>query len=315
MRANLAAGPLLGLLIGAIWLAMPADAPARETYVLPAGHETVFRLPATNGYELTIYSGARYLLLDADGPGARNRYSVRGRRLGRYGVQANLPGFGAIAARFAPTSPKRQLRPYRACDGPGPKVQKGVVRGRIEFIGEGDYTDVLADRAEAEVLTWTRQTCRYLEYHRPKHPRISASFLAESSGEQGVAFEATRFVPGVHPAEQQILFEASSDGPVGRVRVFRSVFAVASASAFRFPDGMRNPEHVIFEPPSPFSGTGTLQRTAESTYSWECSLSVQFPGVGQVPLTGPQFRLDFCALRGCIDQSTPEEEEEEFLHL
>jgi hypothetical protein len=312
MRVQLAVAAAGGLLAFVIGLS-GADAAPPDYYVLPPGHETIIRLPASNGYRLTISSQGRYFGLEAEGPGLKNTYRARGRPLGRYGVQANLPGFGSIAVRFVPTAPKRQLHAYRICDGPGPKIQKGVVRGRIEFVGEGDYTEARTEHASAEVFTWMRQRCRYLRYHPPKHHRTSAYFLAESTTGEGTSFQATHFLPGVRSADSQVVFEAFSGERGDGVRVSRSIFAAASASSFQFPDGTRNPEHVIFEPPSPFSGTGTLQRTAESTYTWEGSLSVKFPGIEpETQLTGPPFRLSLCALRGCFNQSTPEEEEEFF---
>lgn len=309
MRVKLAVAAISCLL--ALTIGVPAAGAApRDGYFLRPGHETVIHLQASNGYQLTIYRWPRFLAIEVHGPGVETWYSVRARKLGKNVAQASLPGFGAVAVRFAPSGPTRRLHPYRGCEGPGAEVQKGMVRGRIEFVGEGRYTEAKVDHASAEMISWTRQRCRYLRRHPRRHRRISASFLAEPYDGGGATFEARRFVAGVRPAGRQILFESFSGARVGRVNVSRSVFAVASASSFLFPDGMKNPEHVIFAPPSPFSGTGTLQRTAESTYTWEGSLSVKFPGIGPaVPLTGTQFNLAFCALRGCIYQYEPGEEE------
>ncbi len=65
----------------------------------------------------------------------------------------------------------------------------------------------------------------------------------------------------------------------------------------------------MIQPPAPFTGSATFSRTPESTFTWTGDLAVAFPGTNPLPLSGRASRLEYCALRSCIYQASPEEHE------
>lgn len=122
----------------------------------------------------------------------------------------------------------------------------------------------------------------------------------------GASFIATKLRPGAIEGGR-VVFSAATGSSTGPIDIFRRARILAPAAAFRVPEPDTYPEHVIFTPPAPFSGTGTFARTPESTFTWEGGLSIQFPGIDPLPLTGPRFETFYCALRGCATQSSESE--------
>lgn len=290
-------------IVGAGWLA-PAAVADYNHFVLDAGHVTRVHLNGSDGYRIGFSSNARrYFTLKTRKGGALTRYGVRGRPSGEDEIKARLRGIGRVEVSFVPRGRERQLAPYSNCDGPGPTLQKGVVRGEIRFVGERGYTRVAAKRASAEVLSWTRQRCRYRTQGRQRGPRKrTMSFFAFAPRPTYVEFTASRFSAEARPPRRQIAFTANTVSERGPVWISRSVSVASDLSSLRLPEGVAVPEHVVFTPPAPFSGSGTFVRTPESTFAWEGSLSVEFPGTGPFSLAGPGFGTRLCALRGCVSQ-------------
>lgn len=160
-------------------------------------------------------------------------------------------------------------------------------------------------RARAEVETWPRLRCRVLEAApEGRSKEWDASFYAFSARPPYVEFFAKRLAKGQRG--RRVLFEAGTADRRGNLSIYRSAVARADLPAFRVPDWTSNPENIVLTPPPPFSGTGTLTRTTESTFAWEGDLSFQTTGIAPTPLTGPNFETRLCALRGCVHQSAAE---------
>jgi hypothetical protein len=85
----------------------------------------------------------------------------------------------------------------------------------------------------------------------------------------------------------------------------------ADTSTFSLPDFATSPETAVIQPPFPFTGSATFARTPESTFTWFGDLAVSFSGIDPLPLAGSGFRLHYCAIRGCVDEESTVENEEE----
>jgi hypothetical protein len=93
--------------------------------------------------------------------------------------------------------------------------------------------------------------------------------------------------PGARP--DSCLFVALAEEVREPVQIARVVFGGGPASECPLtePSGL-----VTATPPSPFSGTATLQRNRDGLASWAGSLSVPMLGLGAVTLAGPAFRVE-----------------------
>jgi hypothetical protein len=80
------------------------------------------------------------------------------------------------------------------------------------------------------------------------------------------------------------------------------VVGLAGVDLVAQPDPEKMPERLTLTPPRPFSGSASLDRTAESTFTWQGSLKVRFPGTDPLKLTSPNFATSFCAQPGCAQQ-------------
>jgi hypothetical protein len=238
---------------------------------------------------------------EAPAPRPQSRSEVRGK----------LGHLGSFNVHFTSRGEPRQLPRYSWCTGPGPTIQPGTVHGTIRFHGENDYTNAVAHHATAELETLPSQRCHYGETGHSKHPpRYTATLNADhETGGPGTHFEALRFAPGSRPATQVVFYAASDYEQVGPVRVTREVHISSPSSTFLLPDFPAAPENAVIRPPAPFTGSATLARTPESTFSWTGDLAVTFPGIDPLPLAGPDFRLHYCALHGCIEQESPSKRE------
>ncbi|MGN6216770.1 MAG: hypothetical protein ACTHN7_07420 [Solirubrobacterales bacterium] len=281
---------------------------AAHYYVLPGGQFTAMELEGSNDYRIRIVAYSRnsgdVVFLEAIKAGVRTEYEVRHSRVNADRVEAKLPGLGSISLRFHRHGPTRRSSSIVGCNGPRPTVRRGVVRGTIRFTGEREYTRVEAHEANAEVEEWVRQRCRY---GRPRpRPSWTNRFQAWGGETPRIHFSATKYGPGAIEGGR-VVFRASSPSFRGNLAVYRRAEVVAPASTFRIPEPSTYPEHLIIAPPAPFAGAGTFSRSPESVFVWEGDLSVQFPGIDPIPLTGPEITPQYCALRGCVSQDVERE--------
>lgn len=222
-------------------------------------------------------------------------------------IKARLLGLGSISVRFHPRGRVRHPLVPR-CGRKRPTLQPGVVRGTIEFAGEGGYTQVKLHEADAAIEEPAFWYCRYGSDFEP-NPSEGEWDSKFSAGGEGAYFLARKYRPGVIEGGQILyLAEAgeaieSSPKPASRpvtLNVYRRLMVPAPAATFQD----AHPEHLTVAPPPPFSGTAALARTPESVFTWEGDLSVQFPGLDPVPLAGPDFDSWYCIRgSGCFEQS------------
>lgn len=291
-------------LLGGLLL-LPATASAGPNhYSLDPGFTTHVELRGTNGYRVNLYANNRRLVtIKVRKEGIVTEYQTRGARRGDYGAAADFPGLGRVSFQFKANGRHHRTVPPPWCEGPDGLALEGRILGRIRFDGEEKYTSVDVGRAKAEVETWPRLRCRYLEPDgRRKRQQWTATFGAYAETPPSIEFTAKRYRQQLRPASRQVVFNVFSGAREHGIFVFRSARVVADNSTFAVQDPKQTPENVVLRPPSPFSGTGSFQRTPESTFSWEGDLSIQFPGIDPLPLTGERFAIDYCAQLGCVQR-------------
>jgi hypothetical protein len=299
-RRALALAAILG---GLLLIAGPAAAGSKH-YVVKPGYTTHVELRGTNGYRIDLYAGNRHwVTITARKGGIVTKYETRGARHGKYGAAAEFPGFGRVSFQFKANGHRHRSSQPPWCEGPDDLTLEGRIVGRVRFDGEGKYTSVSVERAKAEVETWPRLRCRYLEPGgRRQRRKWTATFGAFAETLPSIEFTADRYQRRLRPASRQVVFNVFTGARKHGIWIFRSARVVADNSTFAVPDPRRAPENVILRPPPPFSGTGTFQRTPESVFTWEGDLSIQFPGIDPLPLTGERFAIDYCAQLGCVQR-------------
>lgn len=302
MRLRLA---MVAALVLVALASFPAAAGARARGDAPASRQLLrIELKGSNGFSILIVSDPRqYLALQTTKEEFITEYWTRDTLPAPGQVKAKLFGRGSISVRFHPRGPVRHpSRP--GCEGKRPTVQPGVVRGTIEFAGEHGYTQIETNRARAELEKPTSWSCRY-EAESEQSRRSREDWTSKLSADaDGTYFLARRYRPGVIEGGQALYrvdrgeaFEA----PSGRVPLVVWRRAEVTAPASTFDDA--HPEHTTISPPPPFTGTGTFFRTPESVFVWRGDLSIQFPGVDPLSLTGPEFEPWYCLREaGCIRQ-------------
>jgi hypothetical protein len=269
----------------ALSLLAPLDAAALDSDLKGSA---VFRLEAGNGY--TILGFASSERIDGRGDiglivyrkGATVFYiapaTVTPNRL-----EADLGALGRISAEIVPSGKKKRLR--SRCDDDVDTVEPHVYRGRFEFHGEQGYTDVVATEV-------------------PEYPRFFLDFLCPSAtggeswgrglpgarlrafsrhGERRLSLQLNKNRP-----HRPMFFEATLREVRDRIRIERTVSGRQPAAAFEYDPLLRA---ARVDPSAPFSGIANFRRDAAPANLWTGTLSVDFPGKANVPLTGGAFSV------------------------
>lgn len=85
-----------------------------------------------------------------------------------------------------------------------------------------------------------------------------------------------------------MLFEATLKEAWDGIRIERTVSGRQPAAAFDYDPLLRT---ATVQPSAPFSGVASFHRGAAPTNRWTGTLSVDFPGKANVPLTGGAFSV------------------------
>lgn len=293
MRSRLA---MLALCAMSAFLAasLPAVADGRRT--------AEFDVEGSNGYTAYFDFSARTASVDAirlPDPLVllSATYISKGRWEGDR-IRARFGSRGRVAVEFRPSGEAKRRQPPRRCEGAPRVTRPGVFLGTIAFNGEGGYTSVDATRARGETRTIPRWKCK-----RGRGPRKAGAWSAPTPTPLGLDPEAERFtVLGAESDDGRTSFAASATRPRGRpgettfnavrlelrpsLRVLRSAFAHGTDETFTFDEALST---ASVQPPPPFAGTATFTPGPGGLGSWEGSLSVDFPGAADIPLTGEAF--------------------------
>jgi hypothetical protein len=271
-----------------------------------------FTVRASNGYRIRV-SGSpsrtdvpEAIQISAQSPSATVVYTTIG-SITSAGITASLGHLGKFSLRFRPSGRIRRLKVPKSCLKRRPPVVKarlGTFVGTIRFRGERGYTAVSTHRVKGGIgdplaIGSEKLECEGSGAGRTEQGPVVLTALPRRDGphfiattDRSVATAASlsatsggeeRFVPG----KGDRLFIASLAETRKEMLIFRIVAAAGPAGDFSF-DNALNAATVT--PPSPFTGSGLFGRNADGSTSWLGSLSVSVPGLGQVQLTGPNFK-------------------------
>jgi hypothetical protein len=290
-------------------------APGEPSIAFPPArsHRLVeFSIPSSNGFQLRVAAGVRQefgdVLIEAtQGPDIQVLYLTKNLSRDPRKIIARLGKIGEIAVTFHRTGQGREAIPAN-CRGPKTAVTFGVFRGTVRFEGERDYTEARRDSAPGFVKRSYPRKCSY----PPARNGHAASLLTgRYRGKTYVSFDAwkTKLDGAARPTVE---YEARSTYRTKTFWVERFVTAAGVPSDYRWQaTKVKKPFYpflatadATLEPPAPFEGSGTFHfepgdSIYDGTANWEGSLSVDFPGEGKTPLTGPGGEAELCVLEGC----------------
>jgi hypothetical protein len=259
--------------------------PARAAEPLPA--PSGFRLPAANGYTLSVFAGqspktgAGFVLLFVRSPHAQVVYGAPA-SVSATSIEADLGSVGSIDVDFAPSGETRSEG--SPCDDGNPvSFDSGSYMGSIDFKGEEGYSEAHATSARGEIGSMLGLVCsggpssEGSGSHSP-----GARLTVRRQRNPLLEFEAMKNSP-----TRTAMFGASIGERRGPLQISRAVETTAGPGAFDFdvPEGFA---HV--SPPAPFSGEATYRRSPGKHTSWQGDLAVDFPGRSNVSLTGAGTR-------------------------
>ncbi|HEX5983741.1 MAG TPA: hypothetical protein VFY69_05980 [Solirubrobacterales bacterium] len=305
-------GVLLLCVLAAL-LAMPAAAGAKPDYkVRPGSFFLQVRLPDRDGWSLEVSAeGHRQIYLIAERGATSVRYRVAGRASSRL-LKADFGPFGRVDIRMdldevRPLYPPllRKLLHRDNCRGREPVEMTGRFQGIVDFEGEEKVAGVFTRKGGAAVERTFRTVCKQREKkpskkkkgkkRRPRFQIEANLFSARAhSGGRTISFGAFGF--GI---DSEVLFGIIS-GSVherhGRVRIMRRASELAEGPMLEFSRKGHEPATVEVKPPRPFSGAASYRKRTGSPATWSGALSIPLPGVGEVPLAGPEFRARLCQI-------------------
>lgn len=276
----------LGLTLGLVLcVLLPAAAQGAE---MPPEGLAMFRVPASNGYELLVIANA-----NPDGSGevvlwAQGRRSAaiyRGSAtVTRDRVEADLGAIGKVSVRLVRTGKKRTVRP------PCQKRTKRRVtvpryEGTIEFHGEEGFSEASATRAPYDWATLMAFMCLEEGGRRAGEPlpgaRLDVHRLPEGNE---LMLHATQARPGSR-TEVSVQIDELRDG----LEITRATGVVAGPDALRYGPRLTT---ATLAPPAPFDGHATFRANAPRAKRWTGNLTVDLPGYSDYPLIGPGMRVE-----------------------
>ena len=260
--------------------------PARSTVTPHLG----FTLKAGHGYLVSVLGLGRQavgVLVTRPHQDSHSGYAAKG-SVSDGRISASFEGFGSVHMRFLRSSDKVRTG-SRDCRGASRFVRRrGVFVGSFRFRGEHGYVSVRAHRAKGAVVTVARRCERGTR--GPSRPRPLVLRGRNENAESATLVAGWRHGGSVqnfaaYEARQGFIFLAQSAESRGSVAIFHEARSTAD-DGLSLNDSLTEAE---VSPPRPFSGSGTYRAAPDGTVSWDGSLSVFFPGAGEVPLTGPPF--------------------------
>jgi hypothetical protein len=247
----------------------------------PAG----FRLPATNGYSLSVLaaqdpkSGAGFVFLFVRSSHSEVFYASPA-TVTPTSIEADLGPVAHIDVDFVPSGQARSEDP--PCGGPV-SFDSGSYVGAIDFEGEHDYSQAHATSARGDARAAARLLCpggarsEGIGGHSP-----GARLTVRGTRSSGIEFGAMK-----NSQTRPARFGASISERRGAVHISRLVQVTAGVGAFDYDVAQGFAE---VRPPAPFSGEATYRRAPGKRPVWRGDLSVDFPGRPNVRLTGTGTR-------------------------
>lgn len=290
---------LLACAVAAL-LAFAPGASAKPGYiVIPGSHSVELSLEGSHGFRIGVGKFGRLFYIQAADERSVATYLNRSPKQKGDGIEARFPGIGRISVRFEPQGrPRRDPPFFSRCKGGRTVKQRGYFEGTIRFRGERGYTAVKATRAPGEVATTEKEICKRSVFDDGPDVEADRNELWAYSRSKGraVGFSASMWGS---PESPLTTFGASVVESRRGMEIFRHTFASGKESQLTVGDSRPHPLSATVTPPAPFHGSAEFQRTTEGARSWTGSLSVHFPGLDLVALTGPSFDARLCQHSGC----------------
>ena len=275
------------LVIATVWIALggavaraaepdPGKAVDRSTYV-------ALHFPGADGERFDVIPFRRHLFLTISRRHDSIQYFARGFASAKR-IQGSFGRFGSVDVRFEPQGHPHFDPAPKPCTG-GTDVQRGVFTGSIEYVGDSGYAPVSRTQAPGLVAV-SHVGCRPTEVpldpdsYPPSPAAIALTAWDGDAFGAGTLFEALQL-----DGKRHANFFATTSSRERGVSISRTVYRAAPSDRFTF--NLR--EHrARVEPPPPFAGEASLTRTGGENV-WAGTLSATFPGLGAVPLAGPEF--------------------------
>jgi hypothetical protein len=261
-----------------------------------------FGLPAGNGYRIAVTGevGANSttpddVTLSASKGAVTVNYLGHG-RLTSTRMTAAFGRFGSFSLRFRPSGNVRHVKVPSSCVKGRPPVvtaRLGTYVGVIRFEGEGGYSRVLAHRADGglgdPLAIKPKLECEGgspgARRREAQTIRLSASAKTSDGGVSFGAWAGPAYPFKPSRSDPYTFLTLANERAKG-VDVLRTAATTAPAADFVFDSAL---DSATVAPPAPFGGSATFQRDLDGSTTWSGSLTVSFPGMPSVALTGPQF--------------------------
>lgn len=284
----------------------PGSATAKRGYfVFDASQTMEAHLRGSKGFGFFLFANNGQVDLEVKGHNASVQYATSGSASKRR-IEARFGGLGRVSMRFRPTArPHLVPEPDGNCKGKGKLVQPGMFVGTFEFEGEQGYTAAHATRIRGTTTRKMKEICKNTggEEGRPSSFRWTLLHARTADGEISVVAFATESAS--HPAFDGSVFSASLIEFHRRgMSIFRTIESDASLDAFSAVKSHGKLISATIEPPAPFTGSATYLSSPDSrSEGWTGSLTGDFPGVGTVSLTGPEFCAESVTFASCGDST------------
>jgi hypothetical protein len=280
-------------------LASAAPATAKQhRFVIGPSRTREAHLRGTNGYAVSLFISGAEVSLTVTGHHATVQYSARGHVTKRL-IKARFGQLGRVSLRFHPGQrPHLVPQPPGNCRGDGELVEPGVFVGRIEFVGEGRYTEVHARHAEGRVRKRAKEVCHQEEESGRSH--VGILIIQAHAKDGGASFTAFKPKSSSGSFPNESTFIASMIEPHRHLLIFRTIESDSDGDAFTSTMSHGQLIGATIKPPAPFSGSATyMKKPATPSEGWTGDLAGEFPGLGKVSLTGSDFCAESVLLTGC----------------
>jgi hypothetical protein len=308
------------LAVLALAFALPAAAGAAPHVKRPSADVAYsFKLQGSKGFTIEVFGDSRTASIVADKTEGKRlsssvSYSFHPKmKFDGTTLSLKVPGLAGFQARFVPGK-TRQEKPESPCTGEPTVVEEGSFAGSFSFHGERGYATAAAKRATGEVIRIAAQTCRFpaeknVHHESPAeeakseeaaHERIVQLIAERPDTGLTVVAERTDIGTSAKPFSETIVLVNEIAKAHGIVSSHNLILTSLPGRVLQVPvKSTKPPAEANLAPPSPFSGTSTFTRRSGKKPSWTGNLTVELPGLGRLPLSGPKFRTQLCEGSSC----------------
>jgi protein-S-isoprenylcysteine O-methyltransferase Ste14 len=285
-----AGGPFAAILIlGAVLVPTFASPPGAAALDSDLKGSAIFRLEASHGYSILGFAvseridGRGNLVLIVYRKGASATY-VAPATVTPTRLEADLGALGRISSDIVASGRTKRFR-SDCGEGRVRSVEPRLYRGTFEFHGEHGYTEATATDVLEDIRFFAGLLCGVQRGGEGTGPGVPGARLRAFSRHRGrrLSLQLNKNRPS-----KATFFSATLGESHRGIEIERAVSGRQPAQVFEYDPMLRT---ATVELAAPFSGTARFLRGATQANRWTGSLSVDFPGEPNVPLTGRQFAV------------------------